>query len=233
MKTALLAATVVLLSACANNSAPAPADPPATSTPAQASPDRPMPEPTPEERARPLQEPTELPPATGWDAAVLPAHRAMVDDALARARSAASGADEASREARALLARAQDPLPPGDIDGNWRVRSIQIGDGRGYGYPFFDARISSAGTGHRFAKTSGSQRRSGRLYPMDGPGLAFLGARTVNEEAPRTYTRIARPDASLPGEHDSAGLLLRIGPRELLMVLDADGNGFELYHLER
>ena len=178
----------------------------------------------------------ESPPLRGWHAVVLPAHRAMVDDAVARATAAATGDDEGSRHARALLERAREPLQPGDIGGAWRVRSIQVDGGQGFVYPYFEASIDADGTGdasYRFAKTSGSQRRSGRLYPMDGAGFVFLGARTVNEEPPRTYSRVATPDAATPGEHDSAGRLLRIGPRELLMVLDAEGDRFELYHLRR
>ena len=172
----------------------------------------------------------------GWHAIALPVHRAMVDDAVARASDAATGDDEGSRHARVLLERAREPLQPGDIEGSWRVRSIQVMDGQGFVYPYFDATIVADGTGgasHRFAKSSGSQRRSGWLYPMDGAGFVFLGARTVNEESPRGYSRVATPDATLPGEHDSAGRLLRIGPRELLMVLDAEGGRFELYHLRR
>lgn len=213
MKTTLIAAAVMLLAACANDTAPtpdaAPVEPPA-----------------------PAAEPAPM----GWRAVVLPAHELMVDEALVLATAAAKGDDEASLDARALLERAREPLQLGEIGGDWRVRSIQVDRQQGYAYPWFDARIAHDGTGngsHRFAKTSGSQRRSGRLYPMDGPGLVFLGARTVNDESPRTYTRIAMPAAEAPGEHDSAGLLLRIGPNELLMVLDADGERFELYHLRR
>jgi hypothetical protein len=36
-----------------------------------------------------------------------------------------------------------------------------------------------------------------------------------------------------PAPSDSAGRLYRIGPRELLLVLDADGGRYELYHLRR
>ena len=232
MKTTLIAAAAMLLVACASDTAPttdatqaevpAPAQPPATASgpaPSSSSPESPA---TPE--------------PMGWRAVVLPAHAPMIDEALTLATAAARGDDEASLDARALLERAREPLQIGGIDGDWRVRSIQVDRQQGFAYPWFDAHIVLDGTGdgsHRFAKSSGSQRRSGRLYPMDGPGLVFLGARTVNDEAPRSYTRIATPQAAAPGEHDSAGLLLRIGPRELLMVLDADGSRFELYHLRR
>lgn len=246
MRTTLIAAAVMLLAACANDSAPAP-DAAQPETVAPAAEPAPGPEPAPmpttgddggsaPAATAPSREPPATPAAMGWRAVVLPAHELMVDEALTLATAAATGDDEASRDARALLERAREPLQIGEIDGDWRVRSIQLDRRQGFAYPYFDAHIAHDGTGngsHRFAKTSGSQRRSGRLYPMDGPGLAFLGASTVNDETPRSYTRIAMPEAEAPGEHDSAGVLLRIGRAELLMVLDADGERVELYHLRR
>ncbi len=247
MKTPLIAAAVMLLAACANDTAPT-TDAASAEPAAPAAEPAPVPEPprapaaiddggtAPAPAVSSPEEPAATPAPMGWRAVVLPAHELMVDEALTLATAAARGGDEASLDARALLERAREPLQLGEIDGDWRVRSIQVDRQQGYAYPWFDAHIAHDGTGngsHRFAKTSGSQRRSGRLYPMDGPGLVFLGARTVNDESPRTYTRIATPAAEAPGEHDSAGLLLRIGPNELLMVLDADGERFELYHLRR
>lgn len=223
MKSVLTAAIATLLAACATapgqDAPPSPPDAHATPTPASAAP-------APVDETEPR----------GWHAVALEVHRGMVDDAITRAAGAATGDDDASRQARSLLGRARTPLQPGDIGGTWRVRSIQVTDGQGYDYPWFGARIDADGTGdaaYRFAKTSGSQRRSGRLYPMDGAGFVFLGARTVNDEVPRRYSRVADPATRVPGEHDSAGRLVRIGPDELLMVLDADGDRFELYHLRR
>lgn len=238
VKPALIAtATLALLAACTADPRPAsdsgarPGASEAATSPEL--PAAPAPAPVLEPALPPEAEPDT---PRGWHAVVLPAHRAMVDDAMARATAAATGDDEGSHHARVLLERAREPLQPGDIGGAWRVRSIQVTGGQGFVYPYFDATIDADGTGdasYRFAKTSGSQRRSGRLYPMDGAGFVFLGARTVNDESPRRYSGVATPGTTVPGEHDSAGRLLRIGPRELLMVLDAEGDRFELYHLRR
>lgn len=147
-----------------------------------------------------------------------------------------SALDRRSAEAaRSLLRRADKPLALGSISGRWPVRSLQFtdfpGDGDfGYAYPFFKATISDPpGCGLRFAKTSGSQRRAGGLYamPNDLRALAFLGAKTVNNDPVLAYD----PDSD--NDANSVGRLVRIGRNELLMLLDYDGRGFELYHLRR
>lgn len=146
------------------------------------------------------------------------------------------GVDGPSRRiALELLQRAERPQPLGEIAGAWQVRSVQLhssdapsGFGFVHAYPYFRASIErTAECGYHFAKTSGSQRRSGGLYAMsDMPdALAFLGMQTVNEDPALAY----RGDS----EHASAGRLIRIGTDELLMILDATPERFELYQLRR
>lgn len=189
-----------------------------------------------------------------WESLVLPGDRAAVQatfaDAARRIPSAGAmpgyhGDDlrEASLGgivlAHQLLQRAQQPLPLGEVTGAWQVRSIQASGTSVFDYPFFRARIERDGCRFGFAKTTGSQRRSGQLLPMsDARALAFLGTGTVNDDPPGTYGAAMRPlgeavggDASVPV--NSAGKLVRIGQRELLMLLDMDERGFELYHLKR
>ncbi len=179
-----------------------------------------------------------------WEAEATPGHRDSVRTALqpmvllVDGMSGASGVDAASRQAALdLLRRAERPLPLGSMAGNWKVRSIQVhgADARpgfdfAYAYPYFKAAIQRKGAcGYRFAKTSGSQRRTGMLYPMaeSRNELAFLGAATVNNDPAREYD--PRGDA----EHASVGRLLRTGRNELLLILDAQPTRFELYQLRR
>lgn len=189
-----------------------------------------------------------------WRTQVLPADRSAVEvdaeAALARIPSSAAAPDylgddlkEASLGgivlAHALLARARDPLPLGDVTGPWRVRSIQASGHAVYDYPFFRASIARDGCGFDFRKTTGSQRRSGRLLPMDdGRSLAFLGTATVNDNPTGPYRPGNPPRGTAMGSMgdapvNSAGRLLRIGADELLVILDTDDRGFELYHLRR
>lgn len=197
-------------------------------------------------------------PATGacdWRTQVLPTDRAAAQAdaqaALARIPSAAGMPDylgddlhEASLRgivlAHALLQRARTPQPLGDVSGAWKVRSVQASGDSVYDYPFFSARIDRAACGFDFSKTTGSQRRSGRLYPDagDARALAFLGTSTVNDNRTGDYGPGNPPTGTAVGSEgdapvNSAGRLLRIGADELLMILDLDDSGFELYHLKR
>lgn len=179
--------------------------------------------------------------ACDWEALARSEDRGRVamkfDDAHRRLGSLrGDGLDQASKDAALeLLKRAEAPAALGSITGRWKIRSLQFADHPGtydfgYAYPFFQARIDDpAGCGLRFAKTSGSQRRSGNLYPIGHQPrtLAFLGTKTVNDEGPGKYDlRTANPA-------NTAGRLVRLDADELLMMLDYDGRGFELYHFKR
>jgi hypothetical protein len=192
--------------------------------------------------------------ACDWRSIVQAPDRAAVEaeaaDALARIPSSATAPDylgedlkEASLKgivlAHALLQRARTPLPLGDVTGAWQVRSVQASGEAVYDYPFFRARIVRTGCGFDFSKTTGSQRRSGRLLAMEDPrALAFLGTATVNDNPTGAYGPDHPPRGTASGSMgdapvNSAGRLVRIGTSELLMILDLDARGFELYHLKR
>lgn|GEM_PF-537363 len=233
MRVASLAALVAaaLLAGCSGSPAPAP-------TRAEASPADVEREPAQTQAVQDSSATDPAPPADAyepcdWARIALPDHRAMID---VDARTLLEGIGDRSGDTAQLVALLERPAqPPGDIRGRWRVRSLQY-DGRNtYVYPFFDARIDGDDCGARFAKTSGSQRRSGVLYPVEGDPdrLAFLGAATVNDDPPRDYDPARPQDTQFPGEANSAGWLVRIGPDELLMVLDAAPGSLEAYHLRR
>lgn len=174
---------------------------------------------------------------TGWRELAWPAHVDRIERAVADA-TAVDASGEAYpadfRAARALLDRARRPLAPGTVEGRWKVRSLQVNRMGTFAYPWFDARIDRGQGTWLFAKTSGSQRRSGILLPHgDGRSLVFLGGTTVNDAPPVAYSRVR--DGGAPASSDSIGRPVRIGPRELLLVLDADAAAgrYELYHLKR
>ncbi|MEN4904804.1 DUF4893 domain-containing protein [Luteimonas sp. TWI1437] len=142
--------------------------------------------------------------------------------------------DPVLADARQALALAGSGRPLGTITGAWKVRSLQF-DGRGgaYGYPWFDATIARRDGMLTFAKTTGSQRRQGRLLPIDRSTLAFLGSQSVNDDPSPGYSRQWPTPPAARVEGDSVGRLVRTGDDELLMVLDVDGPRFELYQLRR
>lgn len=228
MRTLLVCTLSALLAACAS---------------AEPRTDAPAPQPS-----RPLAD------ACDWRARVLPGDRAAVEvdaeQAIARIPSSAIAPDYLGDElkesslkgivlAHALLRRARTPLPVGDVSGAWQVRSIQASGDAVYDYPFFRSTIARSGCGFDFRKTTGSQRRTGRLLPMGGAqALAFLITGTVNDNRTGAYGAGNPPRGTAMGSMgdtpvNSAGKLLRIGENELLMILDTDERRFELYHLKR
>lgn len=192
--------------------------------------------------------------ACSWETIVQSGDRAAVEvdveAAIARIPSSATAPDYLGEDlkesslkgivlAHALLRRARTPLPLGDVAGAWQLRSVQASGDSVYDYPFFRATIARSGCGFDFRKMTGSQRRSGRLLPMNaGNALAFLGTGTVNDNHTGAYGPDNPPRGTAMGSMgdapvNSAGRLLRIGEGELLMILDFDERGFELYHLKR
>lgn len=172
---------------------------------------------------------------------VWPQHRAAIEDARAIARA---WLDDARGEpfdpsARALAERLVGATPlaiePARLSGRWRVRTIDASALGIFVYPFFDAVIEPQGDGLRFRKTTGSQRRSGRLLARGdrGDAYVFLGGRTVNDAPPVGYSGDA-PDADAPQETDTVGVLYPLAPDHAVLLLDADRDaGFELYELRR
>ncbi|MET0548876.1 MAG: DUF4893 domain-containing protein [Xanthomonas sp.] len=173
-----------------------------------------------------------------WNSLAADADRAAVTVSAERLQQTiAPHYDDAEQEAgaalaRTLLQRAQTPQPPGKLEGRWKVRSIQVDPHFAYAYPYFKAEIRHDACGYHLSKTSGSQRRSGTLYPLAAGSheLAFLGASTVNDEPEAAYA----PGHVSDGTHgNSVGRLVALGPNELLLILDGKDNGFELYQLIR
>ncbi len=174
-----------------------------------------------------------------------PALQVTPEFALQRIEDDYDDADQSAGAglARELLQRARTPLPVGDIGGRWKIRSIQVstrssGMSFAYAYPNFAATIERNDCGFDFAKTTGSQRHGGQLYALDGDErrLLLLGTAVVNRQPLRAYG----PDnlsssAGSDGEHaqNSVGHLWRIGPQMLVLLVDADERGFNLYQLTR
>ena len=149
-----------------------------------------------------------------WRAVAWPGDQRAVETGLDLARDVSDGIASSNpdiRAIRALLDRARTPQRLGDISGAWQVRSLQVSTGHdfAYAYPFFKARIARDRCGWTFAKTTGSQRRTGVLRAIDGAprALAFLGGATVNNDPIRAYSRIAI-------RYDERSGTLSLAPRE-------------------
>jgi hypothetical protein len=111
------------------------------------------------------------------------------------------------------------PFKEKDLLGNWRCRSIQADDRSVIVYPFFNCRFIRKDGKLFFAKTTGSQRRSGYLYPSGGDHMVFLGSLTMNDDVNS-------------GEYtDTVGVLVRKGSDRFLLILDATQKGYELFEI--
>lgn len=127
----------------------------------------------------------------------------------------------------ALLKRGRPGVAAEELPGEWKVRSIQAGNLGIFSYPFFNAKIREVAGMLVFEKTSGSQRRSGLLLPL-GNHFALVGGKTVNDEPQRPYSNLGGER-----ESDTIGTLVKIGPGELLILLDISDSNFEIYHLKK
>jgi Domain of unknown function (DUF4893) len=127
---------------------------------------------------------------------------------LDEARAAAKSADVARD---GTLLRPDVALPdPAIPAGRYRCRTVKLGRqgevGLGYiAYPGFSCTVTTAGTLQRFAKTTGSQRPVGTLYPGGDRRLVFLGTILLGDEM-RALKYGVDPD------RDMAGMVERIGP---------------------
>jgi hypothetical protein len=109
------------------------------------------------------------------------------------------------------------PLALERLAGNWRCRTIKVGEILVV-YSWFKCRIAATADGLRLEKISGSQRLSGALYP-DGPTrLVLLGAGTVNDEPPVPYSALARAGEPADPDADMVGVLTQPTPDRLRIV---------------
>lgn len=172
-----------------------------------------------------------------WMDIIHPQHAAQLDGMAERIflTLKQDTAEEAGRKAaakvRALMQRPCQRIEADELEGLWRVRSLQGSPGHHYAYPFFKARIVNRDGALFFEKISGSQRRSGFFYKHKPDEWVFLGGATVNEEPQVTYSGISRGEM---WPSDSFGTLYQLGKGHLLMILDVSWNGdYELYELRR
>lgn len=167
-----------------------------------------------------------------WRRLIKPQHVESVESAETRAvaynsaRLAADPGETGNADDKKHLSTAIQCLKPQnrpfkekDLLGKWRCRSIQASNLIVIAYPFFECRFIQKNGKLFFEKTTGSQRRSGYLYPSAGDQMVFLGSLTMNDD-PNT------------GEYtDTAGVLVRKATNRFLLILDSTQEGYEIYEI--
>ena len=153
--------------------------------------------------------------ATDSDRERLREWRMAFVDALRAARASGHSA-EIAREGALLepdAALGGGPIPNGD----YRCRVTKLG-AKSPGmldyvsYSAFSCRISQAGQVQDFAKLTGSQRQVGTIFPGDPLRQVFLGTLVLGDESRALqYGRDT--------ERDVAGYVVRIGPNRWRMIM--------------
>lgn len=153
--------------------------------------------------------------ATDNDRERLREWRSAFTDALAKARAAGHGADLARQ---GVLLDPDAALGGGPIaNGEYRCRVIKLGAKTPgllnyIAYPAFACRVGQQGAVQSFAKTTGSQRPVGLIFPGDALRQVFLGTLMLGDEN-RAMQYGQDPD------RDVAAFVERIGPRRWRMVM--------------
>ena len=134
--------------------------------------------------------------------------------ALSQARAMPAGASAIARDRvlydpdHALV----DPVPPA---GDYRCRTVKLGGGDALSfvpYEWFRCRVGGGRDAASFAKTTGSQRPVGMIYPDTDARAVFLGTLALGDETrAMPYGR----DRS----RDMAGIVERIAERRWRLVL--------------
>jgi hypothetical protein len=148
-----------------------------------------------------------------------------------------NGSDaNAAKLLRELMPARKQAIDPNTLLGDWRVRSLQSEGDNLFLYAFFKATIRTDGNGIIFEKTTGSQRRMGRLYKDSAANrLVFLGGSYVNDDKPIAYSvGGTQPDATEPKPTDSVGVFYLINSKRAMMILDTESTDeYEIYELVR
>ncbi len=161
--------------------------------------------------------------AADWQTIITAEDRDRLDrlaEAIAEGDARASASNPAPEDVetlRAVLDRPDAPIAAGTLAGDWRCRTIKVGD-IPVVYGWFKCRIAAGDDGLLLEKISGSQRLTGHLY-ADGPSrLILLGAATVNDERPLPYSALANEADLADLDADLVGVLTQPAPNRLRVL---------------
>lgn len=161
--------------------------------------------------------------AADWKTIITPADRDRLDrlaESIRKGDAAAAASNPTPADTAALRAILDPPDSAVAVDrlaGNWRCRTIKVGEILVV-YPWFKCRIAATADGPRLEKISGSQRLSGLLYPNGPRNLILLGAGTVNNQPPVPYSALVGAGGPADTDADIVGVLTQPAPDRLRIV---------------
>ena len=178
-------------------------------------------------------------PASDWRERVYPDDRDSIEQAMETTRTVLRsigpedyGHDEVAGVQALLDARAMD-RPADRLLGDWRCRSIQLGEYGLFSYPYFRCHIEQVEGGVRFRKASGSQRRTGSLHADGEARWVFIGSSHCNDDPVPDYSGLHGDGDGEDRERDSVGVLETLADGRLRMLLDVKPSRVEIYELIR
>lgn len=137
-------------------------------------------------------------------------------------------------EFAALIAAPHLPFALDDLEGDWRMRSLQATDYGAFIYQYFPARIYREDGAYVFDKDSGSQRHRGLLAQKDATSAFFVGALYYGYEAPRLYSAMTLGETTPEQrEFDAVAEIYRIGEEHFLMAFAPEDGRYRLYEIRR
>jgi len=144
---------------------------------------------------------------------------------------------EGLRLAREIIEKGARKLPAESrITGEWKIRSIQGGPDGVVVYPWFDGGIVTTDRPQElaFAKSTGSQRRGGKLLPAQSEDfMVFLGGRQTDFTGQMIYSTLDDTVDAPRLDSDSGGVFFFVGSDRAVMVLDVTSDSWEIYEMRR
>ncbi|UYQ72125.1 DUF4893 domain-containing protein [Pelagibacterium flavum] len=121
-----------------------------------------------------------------------------------------------------------------ELDGSWRMRSLQATDYGAFIYQYFPARIYPEAQAMVFDKNSGSQRHRGLMAQLDAETVFFVGALYYGYEDPRIYSAMTPGEVTEEQrEFDAVAEIYKIGDNHFLMAFAPSANRFRLYEIRK
>ncbi len=122
---------------------------------------------------------------------------------------------------------------PAELEGDWRVRSLQVSQFGAIAYPFFSCRIFPEAEALVFQKAKGSQRRHGLLGCSGDSKFLFLGGSYYEGDPVPSYSARRDHPTAADRERDSVGFLYKVGKDRAVMLFAPVGGRWEIYELVR
>lgn len=138
--------------------------------------------------------------------------RARIEAARKAQTALGKGYDTGARRMlEAVLAGDPIGLKPRALAGKWRCRSTQFSGEGIFSYDYFRCEVVYVGGMLHFRKTTGSQRKLGKLYPLDERTALYLGTWETDYDRAKPY--------GVDPKKDEAGYLFRTGDLRLRLEI--------------